>query len=183
MIVTDIIKEIIIVEGRDDENAVKRAKNADIISTHGFGISKETWELIEKAYEDRGIIILTDPDFSGEVIRKKLNERFPNSKNAFMSREDATFSNDIGIENASPEAIITALRKAKYTVIEGNHEFTLEDMVRNGLSGEKDSSKKRAILGKSLGIGYGNTNTFLKKLNQFGVSREDFVKNLDGINK
>ena len=54
------------VEGRDDTAAVKRAAEALIIETHGFGIKKETWNIIKKAYENQGIIILTDPDFSGE---------------------------------------------------------------------------------------------------------------------
>ena len=64
------------VEGRDDTAAVKRAVCAETIETHGFGISAETWKLIEKAHEERGIIILTDPDHAGEEIRKRLTEKF-----------------------------------------------------------------------------------------------------------
>ena len=56
------INEAIIVEGRDDESIVSRAIDAMIIVTHGFGIKKETWNLIDKAYKEKGIIIFTDPD-------------------------------------------------------------------------------------------------------------------------
>ena len=64
------IKETIVVEGRDDTAAVKQAVDGFIIETHGFGIKRQTWELIERAYNNGGIIIFTDPDFSGENSRK-----------------------------------------------------------------------------------------------------------------
>ena len=67
------IKEAVVVEGRDDTIAVKKAAEALTIETHGFGIKKETWKLIEKAYENQGIIIFTDPDYSGEEIRRKTD--------------------------------------------------------------------------------------------------------------
>ena len=66
------IKEAVIVEGRDDTAAVKRGVDCHTIETHGFGISKSTFEAIEKAYNTIGIIILTDPDVAGEKIRKRL---------------------------------------------------------------------------------------------------------------
>ena len=56
------IEEVIVVEGRDDTAAVKRAIDGLTIETHGFGIRRETWALIEKAYREKGIIIFTDPD-------------------------------------------------------------------------------------------------------------------------
>lgn len=174
------IKEIIIVEGRDDQAAIRRALNADTIATHGFGITTETWSLMEKAYNERGIIIFTDPDFSGEEIRKKLNARFPEAKNAFLGREEATKNKDIGIENASPSSIIGALEQAKCTLMERRMEFTNEDLLSHQLAGVAGAAERRAELGKKLGIGYGNAATFLKKLNQFGISREEFLDYIDG---
>ncbi len=60
-----MIKEIIVVEGRDDVTAVKRAIDAELITTGGFGFPKGVMERI-KANERRGVIIFTDPDFAGE---------------------------------------------------------------------------------------------------------------------
>ena len=60
------IKEVIVVEGRDDQAALSRAAECFTIATHGFGIRKETLDLIEKAYNEQGIIIFTDPDFPGK---------------------------------------------------------------------------------------------------------------------
>ena len=177
------IKEVIVVEGRDDTTAVTRALDCDTIETHGFGIRKETWDLIEKAYNSRGIIIFTDPDHSGEEIRRKLSEKFPDAKHAYLARKDAIAHNDIGIENANDRAIIEALEKAKAVKTERNDQFTATDIQAYGLTGMPESKKLRQELGKALGIGYGNGNSFLKKLNSFGITREDFERELEKIRK
>lgn len=172
------IKEVIIVEGRDDTAAVKAAVEAQTIETHGFGIKKETWQLIEKAYNEKGIIIFTDPDFAGTEIRKRLTMRFPLAGQAYLSKKDALKSGDIGIENATPESIREALGKAHYTLEEERNEFTAEDLRYYGLTGDPNAAEKRDKLGKALGIGYGNSKSFLSKLNQYGISREAFLREL-----
>lgn len=175
------IKETIVVEGRDDTAAIKRAVNAYTIETHGFGIKRETWELIGKAYEETGIIIFTDPDFAGKEIRRRLTEKFPKAAQAHLSQEDAAKSGDIGIENASPEAIRQALKKAHYTIEEKRDEFTIADLREQDLVGSPDASRRRDHLGKLLGIGYGNSKSFLAKLNQYGITREEFLLRLKEI--
>ncbi len=175
------LKEIIVVEGRDDTAAIKRALDAQTIETHGFGIRRETWQLIEKAYNETGIIVFTDPDFAGNEIRKKILEKFPNALEAFLDREDASRQGDIGIENAEPEAILEALSKVHCTLCEKRENFSMQDMQKYGLTGGSDSSKRRAALGKLLGIGSGNTGAFLKKLNRFGIDKEELEKNLEKL--
>ncbi len=176
------VNEVIIVEGRDDTAAVKQAADGLIIETHGFGIRRQTWELIEKAYREKGIIILTDPDFSGEEIRRKLTEKFPDAKQAFLDRTLATKKGDIGIENAAPEAIAEALLKAHCTVKDGAEDtFTEEEMFRNRLAGDAASKRRREKVGKALGIGYGNAKAFLSKLNKFNISKEEFYEALRTI--
>ncbi|QAT41780.1 ribonuclease M5 [Aminipila luticellarii] len=168
------IAEVIIVEGRDDQAAVKRAIDTLTIATHGYGIRKSTWELIEQAYDTKGIIIFTDPDFAGEEIRRRLREKFPNAKHAYLSREDATAAGDIGIENAKPAAILEALEKAHCTKATPSKEFSMQDLMKHGLAGGPGASDKRGKLGKALGIGYGNSAAFLNKLNQYGIARHEF---------
>ena len=163
------IKEAIVVEGRDDTAALRKVTDALIIETHGFGIKRETWELLEKAYREKGLIILTDPDFSGEEIRRRLTERFPESRHSYMPRAKALKNGDIGVENASPEDIAKVLAK----VCTPSHEttytkFTQRDMDEAGLAGGAESRGKRQQVGEILGIGYGNSGTFIKKLNSFG---------------
>ena len=105
------IEEIIVVEGRDDTAAIRCAVDAVTIETHGFGIREETWDLIDKAYQTKGIIVFTDPDTAGEQIRRRILERCPEAKEAFLDQALAAKAGDIGIENASPEAIREALGK------------------------------------------------------------------------
>ncbi|AIF53860.1 ribonuclease M5 [Pelosinus sp. UFO1] len=169
-----MIKEVIVVEGKNDIHAVKRAVDADCISTGGFGLSAHSLEKIEHAYKKRGIIILTDPDSAGERIRKFLSQRFPEAKHAFVPKEDAMAKNDIGIEQASGEAIRAALSKVRYLEWQPSEEFVWADIMNWGLSGAKDASARRAILGAKLGIGYANAKTFLQRLNHYGVTRNEF---------
>lgn len=176
------IKEAIVVEGRDDTAVLRRVTDALIIETHGFGIKKETWELLEKAYNEKGLIILTDPDFAGEKIRCRLKAKFPKSKHSYMPRRKAVKNGDIGIENADPDDVVESLMKVCTPVVkEKEDEFTLQDMDKAGLSGKADSKQKRQKVGEILGIGYGNCNTFVKKLNSFGVSRKDFEKAIENV--
>lgn len=168
-----MIKEVIVVEGRDDTAAINRAVQADTIETHGYGISAGTWSLLEKAYESRGLIIFTDPDHAGNEIRRRLKEKFPEAKHAYLDRGKATDKDDIGIENAKPEDIQEALSKAKSTLSEAPQVFTMDDMIKWGLAGDENSGRLRAAAGDRLGIGTGNTKAFLKKLNAFGITKEE----------
>lgn len=170
------IREIIVVEGRNDENAVKSALNAETIITHGHGINEETWKLIERAYRGPGIIVLTDPDYAGEQIRKRIQERFPEAKHAYLVREEAIKEGDIGIENATGASIRKALEKARCIHESSGNEFNVEDLLFFGLIGSEDAGEKRNKLGSVLGIGYGNGKTFLKRLNYFGITREEFYR-------
>ena len=172
------IKQVLIVEGRDDTCAVNRAVDVMTIETHGFGMSDEMWQRIDRAYRTSGIIILTDPDRAGENIRKKILERYPDAGQAFLPRDKALKKSNVGVENAKPEDIAEAIEKALKNMesrdgSRGSGDFTAEDMDRFGLSGGPGASERRARLGDALGIGYGNGKTFLKRLNAFGITRED----------
>jgi ribonuclease M5 len=174
-----VIKEVIVVEGKDDISAVKRAVDADVISTSGFGITEATLQRIKSAAEKRGVIIFTDPDFAGEQIRRTISKKIPNCKHAYLPRTEAVKDGDIGIENASPESIREALSKVK-TEVEGNRiEFTIEDLIKNGLTGSANATKLRDKVGRELGIGYGNAKQFLSRLNRYGITREEFNKALE----
>lgn len=169
-----MIKEVIVVEGKQDIVAVSRAVEADFITTNGFSLRPHTLSAIKSAYEKRGILIFTDPDSAGERIRRFLTKRFPNAKHAFLSQEDAYANNDIGVEQASPEAIFAAIQSARTSSIEVTETFTMADLVKNDLSGTADAAARRNELGKRTGIGYANGKTFLMRLNHYGVTREEF---------
>lgn len=176
-----MIKEVIVVEGKNDIHAVKRAVDADCLTTGGFGLSPYSLAKIQQAYVKRGIIILTDPDSAGERIRSFLSQRFPEAKHAFVPKEDATAKNDVGIEQASAEAIRAALSKVRYLDFQPGQEFGLVDIVHSGLNGSQDASTRRALVGAKLGIGYANAKTFLQRLNNYGVTRAEFEQAVQEI--
>lgn len=178
-----MIKEVIVVEGKNDVQAVRRAVEAECIVTGGFNLAPYTMERIEQAYKKRGIIILTDPDSAGERIRKFLSKRFPEAKHAFIPREEATANDDVGVEQASGHSIRMALAKVRYLEWQPGEEFKLSDMMAYGLSGTPDAAERRACLGAKLGIGYANAKTFLYRLNHYGVTRVEFDEAIQSLAK
>jgi ribonuclease M5 len=176
-----LIKEIIVVEGKADISAVKRAVDAQVISTNGLGINDRIISIIKKASKNKGIIILTDPDYPGKKIRNILSLEIENCKHAFIPRDKANKDGDIGVENASIEAIIEALKNARAEVAENRQEFTITDMVYYGLVGNENAAKRRSLIGDELGIGYCSAKQFLKRLNSFGITKEELEDASDKI--
>lgn len=181
-----MIKEVIVVEGRDDITAIKRALDAEVIAVGGFGINAEVIKKIKEAQNRQGVIIFTDPDFAGEKIRKIISKRVKGIKHAYITQQEGYKEGDIGVENAAPEAIIKALEAAKCEVKEAREEFDIKDMYFFKLIGDKLSRKRREALGKELRIGYCNGAQLVTRLNNYGVSREEFIECLkkveEGIN-
>jgi len=176
-----MIKEIIVVEGRDDTTAIKRAVDADTIETGGSAINARIIQRIALAQERRGVIIFTDPDHAGERIRKIIASRVQGCKHAFIPEADATRKGDIGVENASPEAIRQALDRV-HTSYEGVESLIdMEDLVDAGLMVHPDAAARRMAMGNILGIGYCNGKQFLKRLAIFQITRDEFVSALAQI--
>ena len=124
------IKEVIVVEGKDDISAVKNAVDAEVFQVNGHAVRKnKSIEILKLAYENKGLIILTDPDYAGEKIRKYLCKHFLNAKNAYISCISRTKDGDIGVENASPEDIITALKKTRFSLNNSENIFNLDLMI------------------------------------------------------
>lgn len=178
-----MIKEVIVVEGRDDYIAVKKAVDAEIIVTGGYSLPKSAMDRIKLASERRGVIIFTDPDHAGERIRKTISSRVPGCKHAFLPVECASKDGDIGIENASPEDIMDALKMARAERTEKREEFSIADLMLNDLLGLPDSGVRRDGIGRILGIGHSNGKQFLSRLNNYNITREEFNLAINKINK
>jgi ribonuclease M5 len=171
-----LIREVIVVEGKEDTAAIRRAVEADTIETGGSAVSAETIERIRLANERRGVIILTDPDHPGERIRKLIAAAVPGCKHAFLNREDARHGGEIGVEHASPEAIRRALDgvRSEYAGPESDVEWSF--LADAGLINSPDAAARRLEVGKRLGIGYGNGKQFFKRCRMFGITREELVR-------
>lgn len=174
------IKEIIVVEGKDDTTAIKRAVDADTIETNGSAISMATIESIKRAQATRGVIVFTDPDFPGQKIRQTITEHVPECKHAFIPKGEALHKHGkgVGVEHASPESIQIALKNAHIMTEEAVEEITQDDLIMAGLMGGIGSKERREKLGKILRIGYANGKQLHKRLMMFQISKEEFSKAL-----
>ena len=123
--------------------AVKKAVDAEIIAVGGFGINAKVIDRIKEAQKRKGVIVLTDPDFAGEKIRRIISKRVKGIKHAYIAQEDGLKDGDIGVENASPEVIIKALECAKVTLEEKKNVFDMQDMFYFKLTG--DANKERRM--------------------------------------
>lgn len=176
-----MIKEIIVVEGKDDISAVKKAVDAEVIATGGFGYGSSFLKKLKNLSERRGVIILTDPDYAGEQIRKRISKDLKNCKHAFLPQGKALKKNDIGVENANSKDIIIAIEKARPILEEKREVFTKDDLISLGFIGQDNSRDRREKVGDYLGIGYSNSKQFLNRLNNFGITREEFVEALEKL--
>ena len=177
------IREIIVVEGKDDTVAIKRAINADTIETNGSALSKETIEKVRLAQEKRGVIIFTDPDFPGEKVRKTIAENVPGCKHAVLKKKDAIpiSGKGIGVEHASPEMIREALKEAHLMESELKEVIHYEDLIAAGLIGGSKARSRRERLGELLHIGYTNGKQLHKRLLIFQISKEKFINALEQV--
>ena len=168
------IKELIVVEGRDDIIRVQQVVKADCIETHGSAIDEAVFSLIEKAIEQRGVIVFTDPDFSGEKIRTTITQRFPQVRHAFLSKKEAapTHKGSLGVEHASDEAILAALEGVSTPCRKEKASIPRSFLQTFGLLAGSDAKKRRAYLGEALHIGYTNGKQLQKRLAMFGITTE-----------
>jgi ribonuclease M5 len=173
------IKEVIVVEGKKDSMAIRRAVQADTIETGGSAVGSDVIDAVRRAHHVRGAIVFTDPDAAGERIRRILSQAIPGLKHAFVSEQHARSRHGIGVEHAEPAIIRTALANARPQT-EGGFEqgISWERYLEAGLSGGDGARRRRHALSQILEIGYANGRQFYKRLHLFRITREEFEQAL-----
>ena len=162
------IKEAIVVEGRYDKNTLSQILDAPILETSGFGIFKDKQQmaLLRRIAETRGLIVFTDSDGAGFVIRNHIKSAIPGKflKHAYIpdiygkeKRKAAPGKEGkLGVEGMTKEVILESLRRAGAT-IEGEEtapvrQITKQDLMELQLSGTADASERRLKLLKKLNL-------------------------------
>ena len=176
------IKEAIVVEGRYDKNTLSQIVDAPILETSGFGIfkDKKQMDLLRKVAETRGLIVFTDSDGAGFVIRNHLKSAIPGKylKHAYIPdvmgkerrKKTAGKEGKLGVEGMTCEVILDSLRKAGATFAgeesEPSATITKQDLMELGLSGGADASARRLALLKKLDLPeHMSANAMLQALN------------------
>ena len=195
------IKEAVLVEGRYDKNTLSQIVDAPIFETAGFGIfkNKEQMALLRRVAESRGLIVFTDADGAGFVIRNHIKSAIPAEflKHAYtpdiMGKERRKSApgkeGKLGVEGMTPEVILEALRRAGATFEDSTQRMsasiTKQDMMALGLSGGANSSTLRLQLIKKLELpAHMSANALLQALNLLYTLEEltDIVKTLEHKN-
>lgn len=162
------IKEAIVVEGRYDKNTLSQLVDTLILETAGFGIFKnqEQMALLRKAAEKRGLIVFTDSDGAGFVIRNRIKSSIPGQylKHAYIPdvygkekrKAKAGKEGKLGVEGMSPQVLEQALRRCGATFLEEettqrtSPQLSKADLFAAGLSGGSDSALRRQAVLKRL---------------------------------
>ncbi len=165
------IKEVIVVEGKNDTNHLKEFFNVDTIETNGLGLNKETIELIKNINSKRGVILLLDPDTPGEKIRKRINDAIPKLKNVFLFKKEARTPKKVGVEHASKETLEKALKNV-VTYGKSLETISYDEFCNLGLVGNKDSAFKREKVANKFRLGKCNAKTLFKRLNMLGIKKD-----------
>lgn len=188
------IQEAIVVEGRYDKNALSQVVDAVILETSGFGVFKdnEKLDLLRRLAVKQGLIIFTDPDGAGFVIRNFLKGAIPPEqvKHAYIPdiygkerrKRAPGKEGKLGVEGVSPRLLLDALRKAGATFLDETPdgkpqgEWTLANLYALGLTGRPDSAQRRKALLSRLGLPeHMNTKALLTVLNAL-YTPEDLEK-------
>ncbi len=184
------LRQAIVVEGRYDKNTLSQLVDAPIFETNGFGVMKnrELLDFLRRVAQTRGLIILTDSDGAGFVIRNFLKGALPKDKvlHAYIPdiygkerrKTHAGKEGKLGVEGMTPEILLAALRNAGAQTEQTDaptERITKTDLFLAGLSGGAGSAEKRAKLQNELRLpAHLGANAFLDALNLM-MSREEFL--------
>lgn len=187
------VREVIVVEGRYDKNTLKQVVDATVVETRGFGVfnDRERLALLRRLAEERGLILLTDSDGAGFVIRNFLKGAIPRErlKQAYIpdisgkERRKAAPGKEgkLGVEGMTPQVLLEVLERAGATFEEegaspARQPLTKADLYALGLTGRPDSAARRAALLEKLALpSRMSTNALLEALNLL-YSREELLE-------
>ena len=191
------VREVIVVEGRYDKNALSQVVDATIITLGGFAVfnDREKLSFLRRLAEERGLIVLTDSDGAGFVIRGKLASHIPpeHLKHAYIpdvygkERRKAKPSKEgkLGVEGMDLPTLRAALERAGATILEGEaapspanqgEPVTKSDLFQLGLSGKADSAQRRKELQRALALPERlSANGLVQAINAL-YSREEFLR-------
>lgn len=184
------IREVIVVEGRYDKNALLQVVDATVVETGGFGVfnDKEKLAFFRRLAETRGLILLTDSDGAGFVIRNYLKGALPKDKikQAYVPdvygkerrKQRGGKEGKLGVEGMPPEVLLESLRRCGAT-FEGAETdvpaqpVTKADMMEKGLVGPNSEQKRKELLQNLQLPGHMTANALLEALNLL-MTREEF---------
>ncbi len=175
------MKTLIIVEGKSDTNRLKKVLgDVQTFETSGLGLDADKIAYLKKIQNEYKMIVFTDPDGPGEIIRKRLSKELDNLYHAYLPNNKALSkkpNQSVGIEHGSAEDIKESLANL-YQANNAEQMYDISDLVDWGLYSNR---QLRTDLCDRLHIAYGNNKKVLKQLNNFQIKRELIEEILEEI--
>lgn len=159
------IHEVIVVEGRSDTFTLQSFFDCDTIETRGSHVTGAVLERIAAAQKERGVIVFTDPDASGEHIRSIISRKIPGVKHAYIDRAKAHTDKKVGVEHAAKADLEEALSHL-VSYDERLHTLEWNEFIDLGLIG--DAARRKRVC-DAFHIGPCNAKTCFKRLNAMGI--------------
>ena len=174
-----VINALIVVEGTTDVSLLTSFLDAEIVTTNGSDVPRETIDYILEASKRKDVIVLTDPDYPGKRIRDVLDRHIPNLKHAYIPKEKAIKHHKVGVAESDKETILDALSHITITKSPTPGNLTYSDLLELKLVGENSGVNKENVE-THFHLGYGNGKTLLKRLNAMNIDRKQLEKFING---
>ena len=172
------IDGIIVVEGKSDVAFLSQFIDAEFVITNGSEISEKTIEYLKNCQQNRNIFVLTDPDSPGKRIRDVLDAEIPNLKHCFVDKEKSIKKHKVGVAESTQEEVLNALKNFIVNSKTPCGNILMSDLVSLGLVGDELAEEKRKIICDKFHLGFCNAKTFLKRINNCGITFEEIRKSL-----
>lgn len=174
-----VINALIVVEGTTDVSLLTSFLDAEIVTTNGSDVPRETIDYILEASKRKDVIVLTDPDYPGKRIRDMLDQHIPNLKHAYIPKEKAIKHHKVGVAESDKQTILDALSHITITKSPTPGNLTYSDLLELKLVGENSKVNKENVEAH-FHLGYGNGKTLLKRLNAMNIDKKQLEEFING---
>ena len=140
-----VINALIVVEGTTDVSLLTSFLDAEIVTTNGSDVPRETIDYILEASKRKDVIVLTDPDYPGKRIRDVLDQHIPNLKHAYIPKEKAIKHHKVGVAESDKETILDALSHITITKSPTPGNLTYSDLLELKLVGGNTRVNKENV--------------------------------------
>lgn len=177
------IDGLLVVEGKSDLAFLKSFLDVEIVTTNGFEIPLDEIEYVLRACKTKKVIIMSDPDEAGTIIRKRLNKLIPNAFNALVDISKCDKNNKHGVAECKKEEVISVLKPYFSLVKPNTTKISINDLMEFGLTGDFESKTKREKLCTLLKLGKCNFKMMLNRINFLQISVQEIKEALKHGNK
>ncbi len=176
-----IPQEVFVVEGRNDTRHLQEVFGPSIktIETNGSAISSATLQRIAEAAKIQGVIVLTDPDYQGERIRRRIQEQVPDVKHVYLQARQAQGQRahqNLGVEYTAAEDLRRALENVWTPRTEEVREISLKQLMDLKLVAHPQAAQKRQQVAEAFHLGPLNARQLRKQLANYGISYEGLLQ-------